>query len=281
MNTGKSKTISFNLPTKDGDEVIVRTASRRDKNKFIPEFLYKKPTTDIKTDTAGLTFDTANKTVKSDKHKYKYDFNYDVINGGKLTMTEILPVTFDANGGKFANFTAPDTETKIVKEVEYDKNLTDKAEEPTKDGVSFKGWSTTQDGKTPVTDADFKNIKEAKTFYAIYDKASANISYLDLNGKSIDDKFKFDGAEYPKIEEGKAGTVVDKTKYTAETAPKFIGYKFNRVELNPKDAKYAFENQATIKIYYEKLDDIIQDKTPNDASDKPEGYVSYRSCLQE
>ena len=270
----KNKTIDFKFPTNNNDNVVVRTNSRHDKNKLLTELLYKTPTTDIKTDTAGLTFDTANKTVKSDKYKYKYDFNYDVINGGKLTMTEILPVTFDANGGKFANFTAPDTETKIVKEVEYDKNLTDKAEEPTKDGVSFKGWSTTQDGKTPVTDADFKNIKEAKTFYAIYDKASANISYLDLNGKSIDDKFKFDGAEYPKIEEGKAGTVVDKTKYTAETAPKFIGYKFNRVELNPKDAKYAFENQATIKIYYEKLDDIIQDKTPNDASDKPEGYVT-------
>ena len=270
----KNKTISFNLPTKDGDEVIVRTASRRDKNKFIPEFLYKKPTTDIKTDTQGLNFDTTNKTVKSGDHKFKYDFNYDVINGGKLTMTEILPVTFDANGGKFANFTAPDTETKIVKEVEYDKNLTDKAEEPTKDGVSFKGWSTTQDGKTPVTDADFKNIKEAKTFYAIYDKASANISYLDLNGKSIDDKFKFDGAEYPVEKEGKAGDKIKSDVYTKDNAPKFIGYKFNRVELNPKDAKYAFENQATIKIYYEKLPDVIPANPDGSNPDSvPDDYV--------
>lgn len=184
MNTGKSKTISFNLPTKDGDEVIVRTASRRDKNKFIPEFLYKKPTTDIKTDTAGLTFDTANKTVKSDKHKYKYDFNYDVINGGKLTMTEILPVNFDANGGKFENFTSPDTDAKITKEVEFDGSLTDVPAKPKKDLETFKGWATDKDG-TPLSKEDFekatKNIKEAKTFYAIWDNNEIQAEELTVH----------------------------------------------------------------------------------------------------
>ena len=169
MNTGKSKTISFNLPTKDGDEVIVRTASRHDKNKFIPEFLYKTPTIKlVETNANGLTFDTTNKAVKSGDHKFKYDFNYDVINGGKLTMTEILPVTFDANGGKFASI-EEGKDQKIVKEVDYGKDLTDKAENPTKDRETFKGWSTTEDGKTPATDADFKDIIKAKTFYAIWD----------------------------------------------------------------------------------------------------------------
>ena len=273
MDNGKSKTINFNLPTNDNDEVIVRTASRRDQNKFLPEFLYKTPSTDIKTDTQGLTFDTKKKTVKSGDHKFKYDFKYDVINGGKLTMTEILPITFDANGGKFGNFTAPDTETKIVKEVDYGKDLADKPADPTKEKESFKGWGIKDDSQgtiTPVTDAEFKNITKAKTFYAIWGKASANISYLDLDGKAIDEKFKFDGAEYPTAKEGKAGTVVNKDEYTEDTAPKFIGYKFNRVELNPKDAKYAFENQATIKIYYKKLPDVI----PSEGNDKPEGYVT-------
>ncbi len=184
MNTGKSKTISFNLPTKDGDEVIVRTASRRDKNKFLPEFLYKKPTTDIKTDTAGLTFDTTNKTVKSGDHKYKYDFNYDVINGGKLTMTEILPVNFDANGGKFENFTSPDTDAKITKEVEFDGSLTDVPAKPKKDLETFKGWATDKDG-TPLSKEDFekatKNIKEAKTFYAIWDNNEIQAEELTVH----------------------------------------------------------------------------------------------------
>lgn len=115
--------------------------------------------------------DEANKTITTlDKqHKFRYDFNYDVINGGKLTMTEIIPVTFDANGGKFGEFTAPDTATKIVKEVEYNGTLSDKAEDPKKDLETFMGWSTTADGKTPATDEDFKNITKAKTFYAIWD----------------------------------------------------------------------------------------------------------------
>lgn len=172
---GRDKVANFNLPKNDTDSVVIRTNSPRtgrNPGKIFVNLLYKKPTTDIKTDTTGLTFDTTNKTVDDGNHKFKYDFTYDVINGGKLTMTEILPVTFDANGGKFASITEEGAEQKIVKEVEYDGTLTDKAENPTKDRETFKGWSTTQDG-TPLTKEEFKeavkNIKEAKTFYAIWD----------------------------------------------------------------------------------------------------------------
>ncbi|WP_237036827.1 cell wall-binding repeat-containing protein [Mediannikoviicoccus vaginalis] len=136
--------------------------------------------------TPTYNIDEANKVITSledspIKYKFKYDLQYDVINGGKLTMTEVIPVTFDANGGKFANFTAPDTETKIVKEVEYEGTLTDKAEDPTKDRKTFKGWSTTQDGKTPVTDEVFKNITEKKTFYAIWDNNEITTEELTVN----------------------------------------------------------------------------------------------------
>ena len=182
MDNGKSKTIDFKFPSNNDDKVIVRTASRRDKNKLLPIFLYKTPKTDIKTDTAGLNFEDNNgvKTVTSGDHKFKYDFKYDVINGGKLTMTEIIPVTFDANGGKFASIADSSAEQKIVKEVEYDGTLTDKAEDPTKDRETFKGWSTTADGKTPVTDADFANITEAKTFYAIWDNNDIVADQLEV-----------------------------------------------------------------------------------------------------
>ncbi len=180
----KNKTIDFKFPTNNNDNVVVRTNSRHDKNKLLTELLYKTPTTDIKTDTAGLTFDTANKTVKSDKHKYKYDFNYDVINGGKLTMTEILPVNFDANGGKFENFTSPDTDAKITKEVEFDGSLTDVPAKPKKDLETFKGWATDKDG-TPLSKEDFekatKNIKEAKTFYAIWDNNEIQAEELTVH----------------------------------------------------------------------------------------------------
>lgn len=276
--------VVFDLPKNNKDVKIIRDWEDAFKEGLIiADALYKTPTVKlVETNENGLTFKENNgvKTVKSGDHKYQYDFKYGVINGGKLTMTEILPVTFDANGGKFASITGEGAEQKIVKEVEYDGTLTDKAEEPTKEKESFKGWSLTKNG-APLSDVDFnkaiKNIKGAKTFYAIYGKASAKIAYLDLDGKAIDDKFKLNETEYPVEKEGKAGTAVDKAEYTENTAPKFIGYKFNRVELNPEDAKYAFENQATIKIYYEKLPDVIPEKDGSgNKNENPEGYVEVK-----
>lgn len=170
---------TFNFPKNDTSRTILRYSFLEnfveDEDNgpwaFISDELETTPeTVEVKTDTQGLTFEEADgvKTVKSDDHKFKYDFNYDVINGGKLTMTEVIPVTFDANGGKFENFTAPDTATSIVKEVDYEGTLTEKAENPTREGKTFKGWSLTKGGDI-VTDADFANIKEAKTFYAIWE----------------------------------------------------------------------------------------------------------------
>lgn len=154
--------VSVALPKNDKDTKIIRDWY----NEFDPDLVisyYLEKTPDVKIDetTAGLTFDTANKTVSDGNHKFKYDFKYDVINGGKLTMTEVIPVTFDANGGKFESITDPNAEQKIVKEVEYDGTLTEKAEEPKKDRETFKGWGTKDNqGKiTPVTDEVFKNIK--------------------------------------------------------------------------------------------------------------------------
>lgn len=135
--------------------------------------------------TPTYVFDETNKIIqtKDKKHKFKYAFNYDVINGGKLTMTEIIPLTFDANGGKFASITEAGAEQKIVKEVEYEKDLTDSVEKPTKERETFKGWATTEKGK-PLSEEDFKaaikNIKEAKTFYAIWDNNDIQAEELEV-----------------------------------------------------------------------------------------------------
>ena len=186
----------FNFPLNNTDETILRDGFLKNFEEgdeengpwsFLSSELKTTPKiVKVKTDTTGLTFDEKDgvKTVKSGDHKFKYDFNYDVINGGKLTMTEILPVTFYANGGKFANFTSLDTETKIVKEVEYEKNLTEKAENPTKDRETFKGWAISKDG-TPLSENDFneaiKNIKEAKEFYAIWDNNEIQAEELTVH----------------------------------------------------------------------------------------------------
>ena len=173
--------VSVELPKNDKDTKIIRDWY----NEFDPDLVisyYLEKTPDVKIDktTAGLNFDTANKTVTSGDHKFKYDFIYDVINGGKLTMTEIIPVTFDANGGKFASITEDGADQKIVKEVEYDGTLTDKAEKPTKDRETFKGWSDSPTGTSPVSDDFFKNIKEAKTLYAIWDNNDIVADQLEV-----------------------------------------------------------------------------------------------------
>ena len=192
----------FKFPSNDTDKTIIRNDKLDPQNpgeysEYLATELDKKPTVGVAdpdpdaTDT--YTIDRNNSRISYKGKTYKYEVEYDVINGGKLTMTEILPVTFDANGGEFKNFTAPDTETKIVKEVEYDGTLTDKAEDPTKDRETFKGWATAKDG-VPLSEAEFndaiKNIKEAKTFYAIWDNN-------DIVAKELEVKESFkDGTGY-------------------------------------------------------------------------------------
>ena len=153
--------------------------------------------------------------TKGDRtYKYKYDFTYDVINGGKLTMTEIIPITFNANGGEFENFEAPDTASEVKKEVEYKKDLTTLPDEPTWSMHTFKGWSETADGKTPVDEKVFKTITEPKTYYAIWDelvdfsveKTWKNSTDLTLNDNDYP-TMKF--TLYRKVEGGNDEKVAD------------------------------------------------------------------------
>ena len=189
----------FKFPSNDTDKTIIRNdkldpQNPGDYSEYLASELDKTPKVGVAdpdpdaTDT--YTIDRDSNKISYKGKTYKYEVEYDVINGGKLTMTEIIPVTFDANGGKFASVTDPSAEQKIKKEVDYDGTLIDKAENPTKDRETFKGWSTTADGKTPATDADFKNITKAKTFYAIWDNNDIVAEQLEVK-----ESFK-DGADY-------------------------------------------------------------------------------------
>ena len=211
-----------------------------------------------------------------------------------------FPVIFDANEGVFESnpkdkktvyvyFDGNDATVEKVtfKEVldEFDKAYSN----PTKDGFDFKEWQNAKtNGTKPADDyeiqfkgwdweADPENGYVPETFYAHYAKASALISYLDLDGKPIADTFKIDGVEYPTEKEGKLGDAIASDVFTKDTAPKLIGYKFNRIELNPANSKYALDNKATIKIYYEKLPDVIPEKDGSgNTNEKPEGYVEVK-----
>ena len=237
MGKLKSKNLTIDLPKNDTDEVIVRDLEDSgDKKLVITERLSNKPTIDIKTDTPDLTFEEADgvKTVTSGDHKFKYDFTYDVIEGGKLTMTEIIPVTFDANGGKFDKFTAPDTETKIVKEVDYNGTLIDKAETPTKPGKAFKGWTTDPKGSTPAPESIYDNLKSAKTFYAIW-------SDEDIQAEEL--KTTESLGRFPKNRD---------PKFTNDFVPTFEDLK---AQVKVKDANGNFVPLPTTGVTFSIVDD--------------------------
>ena len=219
---------NFNFPKNDTTRTILRSSFvenfEEDEDNgpwsFLPDELKKTPeTVEVKTNTAGLTFAEAGgvKTVKSGDHKYKYEFAYNVIDGGKLTMTEIIPVTFDANGGKFASITDPAAKQEIKKEVEYEKDVT-APEEPTKDRETFKGWGIKAPGSgtlTPVKDADYQSIKAAKTFYAIWESKA-----FTADGLTVHESYK-EGNTYvndfiPKLDELKVKVQVEGNGLTNE-----------------------------------------------------------------
>ena len=187
------------------------------------------------------------------KFKFKYELKYDVINGGKLTMTEVIPVTFDANGGKFKNFTAPDTEKQIVKEVDYEGTLADKAENPTKPGKAFKGWATDKDGKNPAKDVDFANLTAAKTFYAIWSDEDIQAEELKTSEslgrfpKKGDPKFTNDFV--PTFDQLKAKVKVKNSNGELEPLPT-TGVTFSIVD---GTKEYTENSDALKKFIYEKV----------------------------
>ena len=202
--------------------------------------------------------DEKNKIITSlegspNKYKFRYDLEYDVINGGKLTMTEVIPVTFDANGGKFAKFTAPDTEKQIVKEVDYDGTLTNKADTPTKPGKAFKGWATEVKGTTPAVDSDYKNLKAAKTFYAIWSDEDIQVEELKTTEslgrfpKKGDPKFTNDFV--PTFDELKAKVKVKDANGNFGPLPDDV--KFSIVDDN--GTEYDKDSDDLKKFIYEKV----------------------------
>lgn len=268
----------FNFPKNDTTRTILRSSFvenfEEDEDNgpwsFLSSEIETTPkTVEVKTNTQGLTFKEEDgvKTVKSGDHKFKYDFTYDVINGGKLTMTEIIPVTFDTNGGKFDSITDPNAEQQIVKEVEYEGTLIDKAETPTKPGKAFKGWATDKDGKNPITDADFANIKEAKTFYAIWSDEDIQVDELKTSESKI--TFRKNGTQnitndfVPTFEDLKAKVKVK------DAAGKFVPLPDNvTFSIVDGNKEYTEDSVDLKKFIYDKVKENNKDEVSRTESVK-------------
>ena len=272
MGKLKSKNLTIDLPKNDTDEVIVRDLEDSgDKKLVITERLSNKPTIDIKTDTTGLTFEEADgvKTVKSGDHKFKYDFTYDVINGGKLTMTEIIPVTFDANGGKFASITEEGAKQEIIKEVDYDGTLTDKAETPTKPGKAFKGWATEKNGKTPAPDSEYENLKAKKTFYAIWSNEDIQAEELKTTESNRISKKKYNNDFVPTFEDLKSQVKVKDPNGNFVDLPKDVTFSI----VDDKGKEYTEDSVDLKNFIYDKVKENNKDEVSR--TEKVKAKVKY------
>ena len=211
----------------------------------------------------------------------KFVYKVKATTDDKSGDTDYIKVTFDANDGHFGETTTDTTkDVYVLKDKTTFADAKEKVSNPTKDNADFKEWQTAKTSGQTV--ADDKTLSTAdETFYANYEEklpGKATVEYIDVKtGKAIEEKYRAeDAAKYPAEKEGKQGEKISADVYTKDTAPKFVGYEFNRVEISPKDGAYALPGTSVIKVYYNKLDDIIPDDTPDTDDDKPEGYVTVK-----
>ena len=193
----------FELPKNNTDIEIIRTEDPdevgifTDELKNVPEVeiadpdpddpnKYEKDTIDF--DRGGIYEDDV---IKYKGHYYKYNFKYDVINGGKLTMTEIVPTTFDPSGGVFDDFYIRKNKDKpYVIWVEYGGSILDKIPKNVKkDGKQFLGWSWRKNPNIPDPLMDFKKITRPLTYYPVLLKDVIEYNPNDPQGEASYDKF--------------------------------------------------------------------------------------------
>ena len=86
---------------------------------------------------------------------------------------------FNAGEGKFAD----DAKTKTVEDVEFGKDITAPAENPTREGYDFLGWST--DGETVLTPVGIMDA-EGKEFKAVWEINQYTITFADTGDTVIE-----------------------------------------------------------------------------------------------
>lgn len=275
--TEKIGKLGDNIPDPANNQDAEKAAAPKFKGYIISDVIVdKKPANYTDPATATITYQYFKKVTTDDKSESNVYF----------------PVIFDANTGEFGSapkdkktvyvyFDGDNATVEKVTFAEVREEVEEKYGKPSKANENFIEWQDKAKSGSAVADdyeIQFKGWDSeynpiAETFYANYGKASALVKYLDLNGKPIADEFKIDGVEYPTEKGGTLDEAIKSDVFTADTAPKFTGYKFNRIELNPANSKYALSNKATIKIYYEKDLDVIP---AENGTEKPEGYVEVK-----
>lgn len=256
-------------------------------------------------DLTGLTRGPGHFTQNDTVYHYKVTGDYN--NPFIFTFREELKVKFDPNGGKWTDAeSGKETEAKsypIGHSMKLNEAWGDiaKVEAPAASAITppevkqnnqtvenkFLGWNTDSKASTALPETDLNNLQFTEpetTLYAIYSQQNdgkAKIDYIDnTTGKSITigENQKIAGQTYPTEKEGTVNTAIPEKVFDKDSAPKILGYKFNRVELDPKGGTYSPDGNNTIKIFYDKVADVVpgtdpETKKPNE---KPDGYATVK-----
>ena len=116
-------------------------------------------------------------------------------------------------------------------------------------------------------------------------KAYVKYKYLDETKNdltTLNPSVMIDKENYPATAEGKAGEEISKDHLDIKKAPKFIGYKIEKVNTEPvperdKKATYTTNGMYTVKFIYKKIDDIVVPINQKGKGDEfPEGYVGVK-----
>ncbi|WP_181566226.1 YPDG domain-containing protein [Aerococcus mictus] len=131
--------------------------------------------------------------------------------------------------------------------------------------ISLEGSVNVQlPGENHITKVPYKINVQRPSF--------AKVRYVTSDGKDIDPKFRAEAEDkYPSEVEGKRDTrVIEYAGQKDFSAPKFVGYVFEKPQVNGQNQTFNPQKNATLELVYRKLDEII----PADSGQgKPDGYV--------
>ncbi|WEV53007.1 InlB B-repeat-containing protein [Bifidobacterium sp. ESL0704] len=160
-----------------------------------------------------------------------FDFTKPITaNVNLIAQWKAIPYTvhFDANGGKLADGTVDQT-------VDYGSKVTNPGD-PTRDGYTFAGWTTDQEGTQPFN-LNTDTVKGKTTLYAQWKLSSEYTVKFEANGGT------FSGGTTEEIMTVKSGEKVTAPK---DLTPKSEHYTFKRWTLKQDGGRaYDFDSPVT------------------------------------
>ena len=162
-------------------------------------------------------------------------------------------VTYDANGGE----NAPAGQVKT-----HGTELTLSAEEPTREGYTFKGWSTSANGTVAYAPGATYTAEEAVTLYAVWEINTYAVTY-DANG----------GENAPAGLTNVYGTTVNvSSEVPVREGHTFLGWRTNTNEIYVAGDSFTLKADTTLYAVWE-INTFAVTYNANGGENAPAGQV--------